>query len=77
MNRDKKKNKGTCDGHLAAAAFLSHGALVAVHAEHLVLVGGEAGPGQRLGAGATHETVTVPRLPLVVDSSGHNWLKRN
>lgn len=37
----------TCDGVLAAAAFLCHGALVAVDTEDLVLVLGETGPGQR------------------------------
>lgn len=59
----------TCDGVLAAAAFLCHRALVAVDAEDLVLVVGETRPCQRLRAGAAHETVTVPRLVLVVHSS--------
>lgn len=38
----------TCDGVLAAVAFLCHGALVAVHTEDLVLVAGETRPSQRL-----------------------------
>lgn len=59
----------TCDGVLAATALLCHRALVAVDTEDLVLVVGEAGPGQRLRAGAAHETVAVPRLVLVVHSS--------
>lgn len=59
----------TCDGMLAAAAFLGHRGLVAVDTEDLVLVVGETGPCQRLRAGAAHETVTVPRLVLVVHSS--------
>lgn len=59
----------TCDGMLAPAAFLGHSVLVAVDTEDLVLVVGETCPGQRLGAGAAHETVTVPRLVLVVHSS--------
>lgn len=61
--------KATCDGVLAAAAFLGHRALVAVDAEDLVLVVGETRPCQRLRAGAAHETVVVPRLVLVVHSS--------
>lgn len=60
----------TCDGVLAAAAFLSHTGLVAVDTEDLVLMLGETRPCQRLGAGAAHKTVAVPRLVLVVDSSG-------
>lgn len=51
---------------MAAGAFLRHRVLVALDAEHLVLVVGETGPGQRLGAGAAHETVSVPGLVLVV-----------
>ena len=54
---------------MAAAALLSHGALVAVDAEDLVLVVGETRPCQGLRAGAAHETVAVPWLVLVVDSS--------
>lgn len=38
----------TCDGVLAAAAFLSHRVLVAVDTEDLVLVVGETRPCQRL-----------------------------
>lgn len=59
----------TCDGVLAAAAFLCHRALVAVNTEDLVLVVGETRPCQRLGTGAAHKTVAVPRLVLVVHSS--------
>lgn len=55
----------TCDGVLAAAALLGHAALVAFHAEDLVLVVGEAGARQRFGAGAADEAVAVPRLVLV------------
>ena len=62
--------EATCDGILAAAALLCHGALVAVDTEDLVLVVGETRPCQRLRAGAAHETVGVPRLLLVVHSSG-------
>lgn len=53
------------DGVVAGGALLGHVALVAVHAEDLVLVVGEAGPGQRFGAGRAHEAVTVPWLLLV------------
>lgn len=66
----------TCDGILAAAALLGHGGLVAVDAEHLVLVVGEARPRQRLRAGAAHEAVAVPRLVLVVHSSRGDGLRR-
>lgn len=55
----------SCDGIVAGGALLGHVALVAVHTEDLVLVVGEAGPGQRFGAGRAHEAVTVPRLLLV------------
>jgi len=59
----------TCDGVVAASALLGHGGLVAVHAEDLLLVLGEAGARQRLGAGAAHKTVAVPRLLLVGHAS--------
>ena len=59
----------TSDGVLAAAALLGHTVLVAVDTEHLILVVGETRPCQRLGAGAAHKTVAVPRLVLVVHSS--------
>lgn len=55
----------SCDGVVAGSALLGHVALVTVHTEDLVLVIGEAGPGQRFGAGRAHEAVTVPRLFLV------------
>lgn len=60
----------TCDGVVAAAALLGHRRLVAVDAEDLVLVFGEAGARQRLGAAAAHEAVAVPRPVLVADPSG-------
>lgn len=60
----------TCDGVLAAVAFLRHRRLVAVDAEDVVLVFGEAGAGQRFGAAAAHKAMRVPRLVLVVHSSG-------
>lgn len=59
----------TCDGVLTAAALLGHTVLVAVDTENLVLVFGEAGPCQSLGAGAAHKAVAVPRLLLVVHPS--------
>lgn len=59
----------SCDGVVAAGTFLGHVAFVAVDTEDLVLVIGETGPGQRLGAGRANETVTVPRLVLVVHAS--------
>lgn len=59
----------TCDGLLAAAALLGHAALVALHAEDLVLVVGEASARQRFGAGAADKAVAVPRLLLVAHSS--------
>lgn len=59
----------TCDGVVAAVALLRHRRLVAVDAEDLVLVFGEAGAGQRFGAAAAHEAVSVPRLVLVVHPS--------
>lgn len=61
--------KLTCDGVLAAAALLRHGALVAVDTEDLVLVFGETGACQRFRTGTAHKTVSVPRLVLVVHSS--------
>lgn len=64
----------SCDGVVAGHALLGHVALVAVHTEHLVLVVGEAGPGQRFGAGRAHEAVTVPRLLLVRHPSGGDGL---
>lgn len=54
-----------CDGVMAGRTLLGHVALVAVHTEHLVLVVGEARPGQRFGTRRAHETVPVPRLLLV------------
>lgn len=64
----------TCDGVLASAALLGHAALVAVHAEDLILVVGEAGARQRFRAGAAHEAVTVPRLLLVAHPPGGDRL---
>lgn len=66
--RRQPESASTCDGVLAAAALLRHGGLVTLHAEDLVLVFGEAHACQRLGAGAAHEAVAVPRLLLVADS---------
>lgn len=54
---------------MAAAAFLGHGALVALDTEDLVLVFGETFSGQSLGADAANKAVTVPRLVLVVHAS--------
>lgn len=66
----------TCDGVLAATALLGHAALVALHAEDLVLVVGEAGARQRFGAGAADEAVTVPRLLLVAHPPRGDRLER-
>lgn len=60
---------------MAAGTLLGHGGLVAVHAEDLLLVLGEAGARQRLGAGAAHKTVAVPWLLLVVHTSCGDWLR--
>lgn len=60
----------TCDGVLASTALLGHGVLVAIDTEDLILVVGETCACQRLCAGAAHKTVAVPRLVLVVHSSG-------
>lgn len=59
----------TCNGVLAAAAFLCHRVLVAVHTEDLVLVVGETGPCQWLRAAGAHKTMAVPWLVLVVHSA--------
>lgn len=67
----------TCDGALTAAALLGHAALVAFHAEDLVLVVGEAGACQRFGAGAADEAVAVPRLLLVAHPPRGDWLERS
>lgn len=63
-----------CDGVLAAVALLGHVGLVAVHAEEVVLVGGEARPGQGLAAGAAHEALGVPGVVLVADAPGGDGL---
>lgn len=63
----------SCDGVVAGGALLGHVALVAVHTEHLVVVVGEAGPGQRFGAGRAHEAVTMPWLLLVRHTSRGDW----
>lgn len=65
----------TCDGVLAAAAFLRHTVPVALDTEDLVLVVGETWPRQRLRAGAAHKTVAVPGLVLVVYSSRDDGLE--
>ena len=54
--------------------LLGHVGLVAVHAEDVVLVGGEAGSGQGLAAGAAHKALGVPGLVLVADAPGADWL---
>lgn len=59
----------TCDGVVTPSTLLGHVVLVAVDTEDLLVVVSEAGPGERLGAGRTDETVTVPRLVLVVHPS--------
>lgn len=64
----------SCDGVLAAVAFLGHVGLVAVHAVDVVLVGGEASPGQGLAAGLAHEALGVPGLVLVADPPGGDGL---
>ena len=64
-----------CDGVLAAVTLLGHVGLVAVHAEDVLLVGREAGPGQGLPAGVAHEALGVPGLVLVADAPGADRLR--
>lgn len=65
----------TCDGVLAAVALLGHISLEAVHAVHVVLLGGEANRCQRFTATVAHEALGVPRVVLVADPSGADGLK--
>ena len=58
----------TCDGVLAGIALLGHRGLVAVHTVNMLLVGGEACPGQGLTAGTTHKALRVPGLVLVAQT---------
>lgn len=64
----------TCDGVLAAMALLGHISLVAVDAVHAVVVRSEASPCQRFTAGGAHETLGVPWLVLIADTSGGDGL---
>lgn len=56
-------------------ALLGHVALEAVHAVHIVLVGGEALSPQSLTAVVAHETLRVPGLVLVADASRGDGLR--